>query len=212
MSATAEHPSNTPHELFGRILCVTDRSTPGAEAARQAAVLAGPGGAIDLVNVAPERPPDHDLVVIAAGDTGFQLLDRAPGSLLLTRTPVGGSPFPESILVAVDGSDEAHAAARLGAKLAALRDATVALVAAPEHDAVHQNALERDIQAMERITGTRPVVLDEYRAPVPSILSAATSVEASVIVLGRRPGSPSPSISAEVATAAPCSVLVVRPG
>src|SRR5215217_693672 len=57
MSATAEHASTTPHDLFGRILCVTDLSTGGAEAVRQAAVLAGPGGAIDLLSVAPERPP-----------------------------------------------------------------------------------------------------------------------------------------------------------
>src|SRR5215211_6018935 len=111
MSATAEHPSTTPHELFGRILCVTDLSTGGAEAMRQAAMLAGPGGAIDLMSVARERPPgqlesyaDHDLVVIPAGDTGLDVLTRTPASVLLTRTPAAGSRFPESILVAVDGT------------------------------------------------------------------------------------------------------------
>ena len=57
MSATADHPSPTSRELFGRILCLTDPSAGGAEAVRQAAVLAGPGAAIDLMSVAPVRPP-----------------------------------------------------------------------------------------------------------------------------------------------------------
>ena len=64
---------------------------------------------------------------------------------------------------------------------------------------------------MERITGERPLVLDEHRGPVPSILAAAASVEASLIVMGRRPGAHDRSVSAQVAGAAACSVLVVRP-
>ena len=258
MSATADHPSATSRELFGRILCLTDLSAGGAEAVRQAAVLAGPGAAIDLMSVAPSRPPgtprpqaaqiealvagcelaatravtctphiveaddeptavleswaDHDVVVISAGDTAADVLCRAPGSLLLTRTPPEGSPFPESILAAVDGSPESRAAARLAALLAVRRHAVVTLVATPEHDASHQHALEHVVQTVERITGKRPLILDEHRGAVPSILYAAASVEASVIVMGRRPGSPSRSVSAEVASAAPCSVLVVRAG
>ena len=257
MSATVQHPS-TPEHLFERILCVTDLSAGGAEAVRQAAVLAGPGRSIDLVSVAPRRAPgmprpqaeqiealvaatgmavkravgstvhiveatdepagvlescaDHDLVVMAAGDAGLAVLRRAPGSLLLTRRPPEGSPFAESILVAVDGSAEAHAASRLAAELAVRRDAIVTLVATPEHDASHQHALQRDIRTVERITGTRPLVLDEHRSAVRSIVAAAGAVQASMIVMGRRPGTPTHSVSAEVATAAPCSVLVVRPG
>ena len=52
-------------------------------------------------------------------------------------------------------------------------------------------------------------MLDEYRGPVPSILAAAAGVEASLIVMGRRPGAHDGSVSAEVAGAATCSVLVV---
>ncbi len=85
-------------------------------------------------------------------------------------------------------------------------------VATPEHDSSHQHALEHDIQTVERITGKRPLILDEYRGAVSSILTAAASVEAAVIVMGRRPGHPSRTVSAEVASAAPCSVLVVRAG
>jgi nucleotide-binding universal stress UspA family protein len=257
MSATAEN-STTPEPLFDRILCVTDLSDGGAEAVRQAAVLAGPGRAIDLMSVAPRRLPgqphpqaeqiealvagtglaverdvssalhiveasdeptgvlersaDRDLVVMAAGDAGLEVLRRTSASVLLARTPPEGAPFPESILVAVDGSPESHAAARLAAGLAVQQDAIVTLVATPEHDASHQHALEHDVQTVERITGTRPVILDEYRGAGASIVYAAASVEASVIVLGRRPTHPGGSVSAEVASTAPCSVLVVRAG
>jgi nucleotide-binding universal stress UspA family protein len=258
MSATADHPSAMSRELFERILCLTDLSPGGEEAVRQAAALARPGAAIDLMTVAPIRPPgmprpqaaqiealvagselaaaravtctphiveaedeptavleswaDHDLVVIPAGGSAAGVLACTPGSLLLARTPPAGSPFAESILAAVDGSPESHAAARLAARLAVRQHAVVTLVATPEHDVSHQHALERDIQTVERITGKRPLVLDEHRGAVPSILYAAASIEASVIVMGRRPGHPGRSVSAQVAKAAPCSVLVVRGG
>ena len=258
MSATAENPSATPEQVFGRILCVTDLSDGGAEAVRQAAVLAGPGRTIDLVSVAPRRGPGephpqaeqiealvagtglaveqavsstvhiveatdepsgvlergagHDLVVMAAGDAGLEVLRGTSPSLLLARTPPRGSSFPESLLVAVDGSAESYAAAGLAARLAARHRAIVTLVSTPEHDASHQHALQRDIDAVERITGTRPLVLDEHRGAVPSIVAAADTVQACMIVLGRRRAHASHSVSEEVAGAAPCSVLVVRPG
>jgi nucleotide-binding universal stress UspA family protein len=218
MSAAASHPSATPDLPFERILCVIDLSDGGTEAVRQATMLARSRGSIDLVSVAPgaaavlERTAEHDLVVMAAGDAGLEVLRGAPGSVLLTRRPPEGSPFPESILVAVDGSAEAHAAARLAAQLAARHRAVVTLVATPEHDASHQHALQHDIRTVERITGTRPLVLDEYRGAARSIVIAARAVQASMIVVGRRAGNPSPSVSAEVAAAAPCSVLAVRAG
>lgn len=258
MSATTEQSSTAPSPPFERILCVTGLAAGGAEAVRQAAVLAGPGGAIDLVSVAPWRPPGtprpqaeqiealvmatrvtsglgvscethiveaidepagvlercagHDLVVVPAGETGHEVLSRAPISVLVARAPSNASPFPDTVLVAVDGTAEAHAAARVGAQVAALGAAPVALVASPEHDASHQHALQDDARAVERITGTRPLVLDEHRGPVPSILCAAAEMEASLIVMGRRPGHPMTRVSAQVADSAHCSVLVVRPG
>src|SRR5688572_21702946 len=124
MSATTEQSSTAPSPPFERILCVTDVAPDGRAAVRQAAVLAGPDGAIDLVSVAPWRPPgaprpqaeqiealvtgtqlasalgvsckthiveaideptgvlqsrpDHDLLVVPAGEAGLQLLSRAP--------------------------------------------------------------------------------------------------------------------------------------
>jgi nucleotide-binding universal stress UspA family protein len=256
MSATANEPSPTRTPPFERILCLTGLTREGAEAVRQAAILAEPGATIDLVTVAQRRPPGmphpqaeqieslvigdrlasghdvesrphiaeaadeptgvldnvvgHDLVVVPDSGTGLEVLARAATSVLVARAAASDTPFPESILVAVDGTAGAHAAARLGAELSVRHGAPVTLVATPEHDMTHQHALQHDIEAVEQITGTRPLVLDEHRGPVPSIVAAAAGVEASLIVLGRRPGSPIPSVSAEVARAAGCSVLVVR--
>jgi nucleotide-binding universal stress UspA family protein len=152
---------------------------------------------------------DHGLLVLPAGRLARRVLALADGPVLIARR----SPqLLESVLVAVDGTAEAHAAALVGACLAARHVADVALVAAPEHDAVHQSALLRDAAAVEQITGRRPLVLDEHGAPAPSIVGAAAAIEASLIVLGSRPGRPVGSVSAEVAERATCSVLVLRPG
>ena len=132
--------------------------------------------------------------------------------MLVTRPAPHGSVFPDSVLIAVDGTPAAHEAARLAAQLAARHGALLALVATPEHDARHQHALQEDIAAVSAITGARPLVLDEQRPPVPAILGAAASTGATLIVAGSRPGTPAGSVSAEIARRANCSVLVLRPG
>jgi nucleotide-binding universal stress UspA family protein len=237
------------------VLCVTDGSRAGTAAVRQAALLTGEDGRLDLLALAPDPAPgrprpqaaqiealvsgsavasrggvhsivhiaetsdeaaavaessrDHGLLVLAAGPLAGDVLPRVEVPVLVARP---GADRLDSVLAAVDGSPEAHAAALLGARLAALEHADLALVAAPEHDAAHQHALQRDAAAVERITGRRPLILDEHGAPVASILNAATTLDASLIVLGSRPGRPADSVSAEVAERADCSVLVLRPG
>jgi nucleotide-binding universal stress UspA family protein len=258
MSAIPQHSATAPSPPFERILCVTDDAPGGREAVRQAAALAGPEAAIDLVSVAPRRPPgaprpqaeqiealvrgtqlaealrvrcsthiveandeptgvlqscrDHDLVVVPAGESGLEVVSRAPVSVLVTRAPSTAPPFPDTVLVAVDATPEAGVAARVGAQIAVRGGAPIALVATPEHDASHQHALQAEVRAVEEITGTRPLVLDEHRGPVPSILGAASELEACLIVLGRRSGHPVTRVSTQVAASADCSVLVVRPG
>ncbi len=225
---------------------------------RQAAVLAGTGAKLDIVSVAPSRPPGaprpqadqiealvtarviardlgvhpethiveadddptgmlercaaHDLLVAPAGVAAIAALAHAPIPVLLARPAPAGSAFGDSVLIAVDGSPAAHEAAILGAHLAARLGALVALVATPEHDAGHRHALQEDLAAVQAITGTSPMVLDEQRAAKPAIIGAAASTGATLIVLGSRPGSPTGSISAAVAREANRSVLVLRPG
>ena len=242
MSAMPEPSLTAASPLFERILCVTELSQSGAEAVRQAAILAGAGGVLEIVSVAPERPPGaphpqarqiealvdanllastlgvrvemhiveapdeaagllarcagHDLLVAPAGEAVLFALARAPIPVLVARPAPAGSTFPDTVLVAVDGTPAAQDAARLGARLAARHGALVALVATPEHDARHQHALENDIAAVHGITGARPLVLDEQRPPAPAIIGAAASTDATLIVLGSRPGTPAISVSA----------------
>ena len=154
----------------------------------------------------------HDLLVAPAGDAAIRAVARSPIPVLIARPAPDGATFPDSILVAVDGSPQAREAARVGGRLAARHGACVALVASPEHDAPHRRWLDGHVAAVAAETGARPIVLDEHAPAVPSILAAAGSTGASLIVTGSRPGNPAASVSAQVAREATCSVLVVRPG
>ena len=200
---------------FERILCTTG-SAGADEAARQAAELAGAGATVEFVEAPDEaaaivsRTPRHDLLVLPAGGAATSVLTRSPVPVLIARPPQWGTRFPESIVIAVDESPEAGAAARLGARLAAEQGALVALVATPEHDALHRRALEGHIEAVAAVTGDRPLILDEQAPPVPAIVNAARSTDASLIVIGSRPGRHEDSVSAQVARTAGCSVLVLR--
>lgn len=250
-------PVSSPPALFGAVVCVTDQSAGGAEAVRQAALLARTGGRLELVALAPDPAPGrprpqaaqieslvegaavasrcgvratvhidetdddveavlrrcsgHDLLVLPAGALAEAVLPRADLPVLVARPGPEGSEFPGSVLIAVDGTPEAHAATGLAAQLAAREQALAALVASPEHDEPHQSALQRDAAAVERLTGRRPLILDEHGPAAPSIIAAATALEASLIVLGSRPGRPVASVSEAVVADAPCSVLVLRP-
>ena len=155
------------------------------------------------------RCRDHGLLVLAPGPLAAAMVACADVPVLVARP---GAEALESVLVAVDGSPEAHAAALVGARLAERDHADLALVATPEHDAAHQHALQRDAEAAERILGRRPLIMDEHGPAVTSIVSAAAALEASLVVLGSRPGRHADSVSAEVAERARCSVLVLRPG
>ena len=216
MNALAEHLPETRTPLFASVLCAIDERGDGAETVRQAAQLAGAGAAFDLVEASEgtetvlERCAGHDLLVLPAGPLARAALPRSRIPVLVVRA-VPGKSFPESVLIAVDETPQAHAAARTGARLAARDGAHVALVAAPEHDRVHQHALAEHVATVERISSRRPVVLDEYGDPASSIVAAAVSLDVSVIVLGSRARRPAESISATVADQAPCSVLVLRP-
>ena len=157
------------------------------------------------------RCPGHDLLVAPADETTLAAVTRSPIPILVARRPPEGATFPDSILIAVDAGLEAHAAARVGGRLASVHTALAALVAAPEHDAAHRETLEGNILEVIAATGSRPLVLDEAAAPAHAIVAAAARIGASMIVMGSRPGQHEASVSAQVAREAGCSVLVLRP-
>ena len=217
MNALAEHPSHTATPLFASVLCAIEDPREDAETVRQAAGVAGAGATFDLVHVSGEahavlqRCAGHDLLVLPAGELARAVLPRSPVPVLVVR-PAPCTRFPESVVVAVDETPEAHAAARTGARLGTRTGAHIALVAAPEHDELHQRALAEHLATVELLSSRRPVVLDEYGPPAAAIVAAASNLDASLVVLGSRPGRPDDSVSAAVADRAPCSVLVLRPG
>jgi nucleotide-binding universal stress UspA family protein len=216
MNALAEYLPETQTPMFASVICAIEDPRNDADTVRQAAQVAGVGAAFDLVEASEgaetvlKRCAGHDLLALPAGPLARAVLPRAPIPVLVVR-PAPGTSVPESVLIAVDETPEAHAAARIGARLAARDAAHVALVAPPQHDRSHQRALAEHIVTVERISSRRPLVLDEYRSPARSIVAAASNMEASLIVIGSRPGRPADSVSAAVADRAPCSVLVLRP-
>lgn len=164
----------------------------------------------------------HDLVVVGCnklttplgvsfGPVTKAAVEHAPQSVLVARQPPPGSDVVDSILVAVDGSTPSHHATLCAARIAARHGSDIALVAAPARDASHTHALAEDVATVAAATGADPVILDEHGAAARAIVAAAARIGAAMIVLGARVHTTGePSVSADVARTAACSVLIVR--
>jgi nucleotide-binding universal stress UspA family protein len=164
----------------------------------------------------------HDLVVVGCiklttplgvsfGPVTRAAVEHAPQSVLVARQPPPGADVVDSILVAVDGSAPSHHATLCAARIAARHGSDIALVAAPARDASHTHALAGDVASVAAVTGAEPVILDEHGEPARAIVAAAAHIGASMIVVGaciHTAGEP--SVSADVARTAACSVLIVR--
>jgi nucleotide-binding universal stress UspA family protein len=167
---------------------------------------------------------EHDLVVvgaptasraqaIAVGRTASTLMHRIRRPALFVRRPQTGSPFLRNIVLATDGSVEAHAAAEVVARLAATHDSRVAIAAPMTPDVRRRHAIAQDAAMIMSATGLEPVFVDEDGPAPKAIAAAAATAEASLIVIGSRrlQGVDAlGSVSERVVHGAPCSVLVVR--
>lgn len=276
IGSAATPPSATATAAFARVVCGVDDSRAAAAAARQAATLATPGGAVMLVAVARtvgfgptrmadlsparaelrleqlrhevdhggvrvttslidaehaapailEAAADADLIAvgarpggrpggIAAGSTSSVLLHRAPISVLVARSSAGDRPFAERALVASDGSAASRAAVRAAAALVLSQGTDVVMVQPDYPDVRQRRRLATDAAILAEAMGKEPVILSEQGRPHVVIARLATTVEASLIILGSRGlrgVAALGSVSERVAHKAPCSVLVVRPG
>jgi nucleotide-binding universal stress UspA family protein len=206
-----------------------------AEAALEAAVEAAREAGVDA---AAEILPGHDpravlldeasradlLVVashdasrasgIAFGSTASASIHRARVPVLVARRPPKGVEFPQSILVATDGSAGAERAVELAARIGHARGARVYLLGVDP--APHGEPRLTSVEAADLTAalGRQPVVVHESGEPSERIIELAASEKIALVAVGSRGLTgvrALGSVSERVAHGAPCSVLVARP-
>jgi nucleotide-binding universal stress UspA family protein len=193
----------------------------GIEAARaelpahltvQSGIVTGPPGPLSVVEakvrkatvVAVGSHGHRRMSGIVIGSVATLLIHSAPCSVLVTRP--SGEDFPKSIVVGLDGSEQARLAAGEAAAIAARTGAQLRGLVAMGGAAV-------DYAQVRSIVADNGgfMLTDDERDPV----DAFSGVDADLLVLGSRGlrgvhalG----SVSERAAHRAGCSVLVIRPG
>lgn len=146
-------------------------------------------------------PHGHGRAVgIALGAVSTSLLHEAPCSVLLARRP-RGRPFPASILVGVDGSEQSLAAARVAQSVAERFGSELTIAVATGGKLV-------DLEPVWELT---PYFVRDPGRPVEALVGLAETFD--LVVVGSRGLhglAALGSVSERVAHRAPCSVLVVR--
>ena len=175
-------------------------------------IVTGPPGPLSVVEarvrnataVAVGSHGHRRMSGIVIGSVATLLVHSAPCSVLITRP--GGDEFPKSIVVGLDGSEQARLAAGHAAAIAARTGAKLRGLVAMGGAAV-------DYAAVRSIVADNGnfMLTDDERDPV----DAFSGVDADLLVLGSRGlrhvhalG----SVSERAAHRAGCSVLVIRPG
>ena len=178
------------------------------------AVVEGPPGPMLLTEIGRREATlvavgSHDhrrLSGILLGSVATQLLHDAPCSVLMARTP-NDARFPETVMVAADGSAESAKAIRVAAEIARRLGAGLeAVVATGGGSPVDVGAVRH---VLDTLGGPNVPLRQEPQAPV----EALTGLGPDLLVVGSRglQGLRSlGSVSERVAHEAECSVLVVR--
>ena len=145
-------------------------------------------------------PHGHSRAVgIALGAVSTSLLHEAPCSVLLARRR--GGPFPASILVGVDGSEQSLAAVRVAQSVAERFGSELTIAVATGGKLV-------DLEPVWELT---PYFVRDPGRPVEALVGLAETFD--LVVVGSRGLhglAALGSVSERVAHRAPCSVLVVR--
>lgn len=151
---------------------------------------------------------------IALGSTASAAVHRAAVPVLVARRPPDGIVFPESILVATDGSPDAERAVELTARIGHRHRATVYLLSVDPGPHGNPSRIAVDAVDLTAALGMEPTVLRTTGHADERILEAAASERVALVAVGsgglsgaRAVG----SVSERVAHRAPCSVLVARP-
>jgi nucleotide-binding universal stress UspA family protein len=147
------------------------------------------------------------LVVGAHGHWRIAQSSSVPVLVARSRPELG---FPGVVLVGTRGVEDRHAAV-VAANIAAAHDTRVVLGHAGRSDSALREALAEQAADVLEITGKDPVVVSVDGPPGDRLLGMASSVGASLVVLGshsRRGPRGLASLSDRVAEHASCSVLV----
>lgn len=166
----------------------------------------------------------HDLLVLGChggsrlggimlGSMATLIAHRAVRPVLVARRTVDGVDFPQSVLLATDGSPGSWAAARIATRIARAPRSELRLVYVPDgtHPERYRQVLKQ-LTVIEEATGFSPRVVDKPGQVADRIGEAARAGQSSLIVIGRRGLSgirALDSVSERVVHRAPCSVLVV---
>lgn len=148
---------------------------------------------------------------VMLGSTATQVAHRAERPVLIARR--NGHDFPQSIMLASDGSPCSWAAARLATRLSQADHAELRLVYVPDGmHPEHYREVLKQLTVIEKATGSSPRVDDDPGHVAERICQAADAARSSLIVIGHRGLSGARalgSVSERVANKAECSVLVV---
>jgi nucleotide-binding universal stress UspA family protein len=204
---------------FSSVLCGIDSGANGRAARDQAALLASPGGRVELVpfpqllrhgdRALHDACEGHDLLVLGAGTGAFRAVEHVPIPVLIARWCPLLTDVTGTILVPIDDSPESSRAVVLAGRLAAVHGGTVAILAAPPRDAALQRAIAAGRRILLQTTGAAPRLVGEQLPREEAIRSAAVAVTASLVVLSSGHSENAKRITAQIAGRVGSSVLAI---
>jgi nucleotide-binding universal stress UspA family protein len=165
----------------------------------------------------------HDLLVagchgcsrpggLTLGRTTTQLAQHAKVPLLIARRTVDADNFPQSVLLATDGSDGSLAPARVATRLAKTRGSALRLVYVPDgRRAERYREVLKQQALIKLVTGNSPKLAEDSGHVADRICEEAKGYRASMVVIGRHglgDVKALGSVSERVLRRAQCSVLV----
>ena len=207
-----------------------ERADAALEAAVEAAREAGIDAAAEILpghdarTVLLDEASRSDLLVVAShggsraggialGSVASAAVHRASVPVLVARHAPEGVVFPESILVATDGSPDAERAVELTARIGRGHHATVYMLSVEPEPHGDRRRIAVDAVELTAALGREPTVLRESGRAEECILATAASGRVSLVALGSRGLAGARalgSVSERVAHRAACSVLVAR--
>jgi nucleotide-binding universal stress UspA family protein len=124
---------------------------------------------------------------VVLGSTAGRLAQHAEVPLLIARRTIDADNFPQSVLLATDGSDGSMAPARVATRLAKARGSSLRLVYVPDgRGAERYREVLKQQALIELITGSSPKIAEDSGHVADRICDEAKGYRASMIVIARR--------------------------